>query len=321
MNQTNRVVVIDNHILSTYEACKRKGYYRDVLELVPNERGPALGFGITLHAAREAYIREALKSPAATVLDQSFAVEAGLVALRETWAKEMPEEYKDPAKFLDKRSLSNAEKLFRGYIAKYGPQDYVPMYVEVPFTVGLGVSLDGWEVVWSGIIDDLCRFDGGLYVVDLKTSSWPLGSTFFRNFRLSQQLMGYVFAARQIVSPDVIGAMIHGLWVHAEPIRKTTKTVPIDDYYKVDMYIWTDSQLEEWRTSVLSKVDEMQRAKLTEDFPMNLGQACSVYGKCSYQDLCLGSPEVRDRLIQLGYRHEKWDPIKQTEDLTTEEAA
>lgn len=309
-----RIVTIDNHLLSTWTDCKRKGYYRDIEEITPTGKRPGLGFGLTMHAAREEYVRGVL---AGRGHDAAFA--SALEQLRETWKREMPDEYKDMTKVLDRRSIANAERLFGGYVSKYSMQDYKPRYVEIPFTVGLGTSPDGWEVIWSGIIDDLCEFDGGLYVVDLKTSSWPLGSNFFQGFRLSQQLKGYVFAARQLVSPDVIGGMIHGIWVHAEPIRKTSKTVLLEDYFKTDIYIWTDSQLDEWRTSVLQKVDEMQRAKETQRYPMDDGHACTAYGACVYQQLCMAPPEVRAQLIKLGYKREKWEPLKQEgEELSNE---
>jgi len=70
------------------------------------------------------------------------------------------------------------------------------------------------HIIWSGVIDLVIAENGRLFIVDHKTTSVE-GDTYWKGFQLSQQFMGYVWAAQKIINKTIDGALANVLYGRA----------------------------------------------------------------------------------------------------------
>ena len=308
----------DNSAISIYRTCHQKFAYRMVNGLVLKGGSAGAAFGTTLHAGREAYRKAILGG-----VQHSDAVEQAVLAVTATWQAEMPAAYANPAMATDRRSQASAVHLLRGYLAKFGNQYYTPVHIEVPFAIHAGQSrlFPGTDIIYTGIIDEICRFNNSLYVLDLKSCGTIFGPNpeWFKQFRTSSQCKGYVRAAEETIGEKVAGVIIHAIWVKNLPGPKS-KT-KFEDYFRGDVFCYSTSQLDEWQDKFCQAVDEVERAKLeapTKGWDMQSDSACMLYGGCPYNGLCASPPETRPQLIKMDYEVKPWVPLKDKRALDAE---
>jgi len=285
----------------TFRDCNRKYDLRINRGLVSKGRaGGGRGFGSVLHKAREVWRRAQMRNAPA-----SEALSEGIDALRAEYAIAFPPGIQTD----ERRSLANAEILFNGYTRKYGRHNYVPITIEEPFNVLAGTTPQGRTVHRTGIMDEYCDFNGRRYVLDLKTSSIYPGGSWLESFRLSEQMLGYVYAARQL-HMECDGAIIHGIWVHTPPKTSRNKYKP-EDYFTAEIITFSDAQIEEWRQDFLASIDRREEAQATGVWSPNWGGACkTVYGLCDYAKWCSSTPEIRPQVEQIYYEHQAWQPLE-----------
>jgi len=165
---------------------------------------------------------------------------------------------------------------------------------EIKFTLPLGtievnstVNFGGQEVFiktlfvqWIGRIDDLVELDGQTWVRDYKTSSM-FGPTYFNQFVISQQTMGYTWAAREL-GQDVAGAIID-----LAVLRKPTPTGRPFDFDR-QRFIYSHEQTDEWQENTLEGIATFISHLKSDFFPMTgTAEGCVFkYGKCPYFDVC-----------------------------------
>lgn len=291
----------DNTILSTFADCEEK-YRLFLLDgLAPTESGPAPAFGTAIHEAREVQ-RKAL------VAGQSHeqAVAEAVKRFHEAWDREMPLYMKDIAKADDRRGKVNGEKLLRGYFGKYQGHIYKPVYLEIPFALHLGRTPKGREVVYSGIIDEVCEFNGGLYVLDLKTTSDFPSPWYFQKWKTNRAFKGYMAAVEEVTGQVVDGILVHAIYVstHGKFSKK-----PFSDYFQEYCYAFTDEQIEEWKRDTLDLVDDVEGKKESGRFVHNFGTACTNFGGCAYKALCDVGPAERALVAKTQYKRVAWDPL------------
>lgn len=302
---SNEVVRVDNYEISHYLDCETKDHYRFVEELVSVDGSAGLGFGITLHKAREVW-HKCYLGDVETCLEygvgggnEKEAIDAGVSALHKTWTKEMGR-----FPFVDDRHTApNGEALFRKYAERFSSSVYEPIQVEMPFVVELGVTPLGISVEYSGVMDELCRFGGSLRVLDLKTTSFFPGAVWMAQWRTAGSFMGYVWSAERILQTQVSGMVLHGIWVRTPP--KTARGKSFDEYFRSDLITFTSEHLEEWRRNILLAVDKRAEAR-TRTPQLNLGSACRF---CSYKTLCSAGPSEREALRSIYYKKERWTPL------------
>lgn len=299
-------IISDNHALSNYQDCPQKFCYRMVDGIVQKGGKASAKFGISLHAGREAY-RKAIQQG----VGHTGALSRAVTSATARWDVEMPIEYKQPHLAADKRSKSSLTTLLQGYLNKFSNQYYEPIHVEVPFAIHVGQSrlFPGRDVIATGIIDEVCRFNGGLYVLDLKSCGdlWGPTPNWFNQFRTSSQCMGYVRAAEETLGEKVCGVIIHAIWVKLPPGPRSK--LSFQDYFRGDVFCYSTSQLDEWQSNFINSVDDCERAQKEGRWRRVLGTACTNYGGCAYQPLCSSPPETRAQLIKLDYEVERWVPL------------
>lgn len=300
---SSEVRTYDNMALNTFQQCQQKYEYFIEQSIVPEGQGEALGFGIALHSGRESYKRRIMEG-----VKHHDAIEDGVQAYEASWHKEMPVWMKDVKKDGNRRGLKNGGRLLRGYLAKYG-QATRPLYIEVPFAVYVGDADDGIPIIATGIIDEICEYQGQVYVLDLKTTTYEPTPDYFMGFRTSSAMMGYCVAVEETTGRPCAGAMIDAVWVRNIHSRSPRANIQLQDHFKSDIISYTTEQLDEWKQNVKATVEDITTAKKRNFYRRNWGDACKNYGGCEYRKICGATPAIRNTIIRNDYKKSVWNPL------------
>jgi hypothetical protein len=310
----------DNTKLQSY-TCLMRGKYAMEEDLVGKEPQVALAFGIAFHKASEVWTHESITPHELPTLNP---VEQGKLAFKSVWEQELPLEVREKLEFEgDRRSYGNFCRLFEAYVRKFPIEMFDKIVAtEQPFTIPLGITPRGRMVAWSGILDRAVLWQGGLYYVDIKTSSYPLN---VEKYRISGQMVGYAWAGQQLGVGQFDGIMIQGIEVKqagdgqvklkkdGTPYARQSKTA--DDLVQQDSFVVRQDQIEEWKRDTLQRIDDIYAARERNHWPMNRGTLCEGFGGkgCEFRLLCEAPPELREGKKELFYGKRKWNPINRGE--------
>lgn len=166
--------------------------------------------------------------------------------------------------------------------------------------------VDHIKVRWTGRIDGLVRSHLGLSVLDHKTSSIA-GAQYFKEFELSQQIIGYVWAARQLFPSEQISSALLNLII-GRPITKTGTAHAFERHH----YVYPPHRLEEWHRNTCTLVADFVSHLLRGYFPMETRWCINKFGTCPYHDVCLSPPESRPLLLSSSqYTDITWSPLNE----------
>jgi len=308
----NKRIEADNHVVETYRTCEEK--YRLMLHnnWVPEGRASELAFGLAMHAGRARF--KQLIMGGTPILD---AIEQAVIHGLNVWDREQNDAMKTIVMIDDKRGQMNFARLLRGYLTKYGdPVEYKSLKVEIPGKRFLGTTPDWWEFTYVYTIDEVVEHKGKIWPVEFKTmSGWsPPDDKWFAKFNNMSSVTGYIWATEQELGTDIGGAIIHGMWVHAEPKAGSKSKYTLPDYFKMDYSYRDDDQIAEWKLNTLLTGDDIVRSIEKNRWKRADGLACSVYNGCPMKRVCQASPAVRGKLLEMDYVQWEWNPWARLED-------
>lgn len=293
---------LDNTALSAYMACPREYY----LGMVQHRRGsglsPALAYGKAIHTALETHYKT--------------GGNAGIVEMmvRKRW--------EDHESADDYRTLDRVLLDYDRYIKKYGgdPSKEEGKTVGWPTQpmVELSTNAMGGGLIhpWAVRIDRIIELGGLGYVEDHKTTS-RLDKNFYKGFELSNQMMGYVHVAQQLVpSLRIVGVRINV--VHA--LKTGTN-------FERMLFTFSPDQMTEWVTNVNSwmiRLDGDSKNWTAEELAAERDgrprgwpiahygdNGCSrKYGLCQYHRVCSISARIRQEVLEQEFPIKPWNPLE-----------
>lgn len=291
---------IDNSSLERFTTCPRSAQYYIEKKREGIEEREGLGFGKRIHQILEARY---MLHP--NVLDP----ETGN-AMRSTAERVFADWVPGDGSF---RTLSTAMGFIDAYNATYPVEAFHTLDlpngrkgVEVPFAIPLcSLDVEGHpiKVIWTGRIDLIYKREERVYIMDHKTTSM-MGPTYFKEFELSSQVFGYVWAVQKL-----LGVTIDGFCVNALAFRKPTKTgkalellrhiVPIDQ-----------SLVAEWEHDTQTIIGDLVNNAVRNDWPKHTKWCVGKYGVCEYAAICGLPTNQRDVLLQSNmFRDVTWSPL------------
>jgi len=325
-DQDNYVLQIDNSTLETYVTCPRSYEFGNIHGRSPEPKS-ALVFGSAIHRGLEFYYKQASNAEIVRAIlaefpavDNTFAADLGLEEDSSEW-----------------RTPELAVETVMDYMTRY-PRDRESWElmefnegpaVEIAFSIPLFTTTINSEcpwpqsslvvgsidhapfhintltVFWTGKMDLLVqsRGDGGIWVMDHKTSSIA-GGQFLNDFLLSQQTLGYTWAAREI-----LGRTPQGFLLDLIVNRKPTRTGTSRDFGRYP-YAYPDWKITEWQVDVQSHIVKLLHDLFARNFPKNPKWCVGKYGLCPYSSVCNIDPT--DRLTALqgsGFADNTWSPL------------
>lgn len=233
---------------------------------------------------------------------------------------------KKDKEYLTEAFLSN---LCREYYVKYLKDDFEIVrignesLVELPFCFPY-YSDDKMDILLCGTIDEIGKIKKGLYCIsDLKTThAWDIES-YFRGYKLSPQLIFYVWALRKYYSLyrekfpkdfdiESVGVFIDGVFLRG-------KNSPVE-LVRSEVEIIKLNKIIEFEVLLSEKINELIKwfsifKVTTPNFPLREGMlngSCqTIYGPCKFFNVC-ASPdnEVAQILLQNNYKQKHYNPLK-----------
>lgn len=170
--------------------------------------------------------------------------------------------------------------------------------VEHTIRVPTGEALaDGTQIVWSGHLDHLVRFNGQLFVKDLKTTK-SITRTYKKGFDISHQMSGYTLAGKVAFSEPVAGAFIDAVQLQVGGVK----------FNRFPTYR-SESQLREFVATQKYYADQAEMWYMQDFYPQNTS-ACFM---CPLKDVCAHPPEFRQAYLSTYYKQQpferRWNPL------------
>lgn len=307
---------IDNSSLERFTTCPRSAEYYLCRKRESSDDRIALQFGKNIHTILEARYKH---NPNVDTSTSDLMLAAARDAFS-TWKFDDAEEF---------RNFSTACTFIEKYNTHYPLEGFEFLRlpsgqpaIEVPFAVPLGelevdavVSvrsqtgditerhLSTLKVIWTGRIDLILRREGRIFIMDHKTTSM-MGPQYFKEFDLSSQVYGYLWAASTLLQQPVAGFI-----VNAMAFRKPT---PKGKPYEFQRYPIPadDSLLKEWQVDTMHIVSDFVEMAKRAYFPKHTKWCVGKYGPCPYLPICSLPPHQRDLMLMSGnYKTVEWNPL------------
>lgn len=306
------VMNIDWTSISSFLECPRKGFWSLILSR-SSYPGPALAFGSAVHAGLEEwYIRS----------DENSMLNS---------ASEYLNKYPvPPGEWRDQVQL---DRTLKAYIKRYPTEQFEhdKVMVERPFSIPLGeIQVDelcqfdkdlvvfnstdkgpfhiaNVHVQWTGIIDLFLRStQGKRWVMDHKTTSIA-GPTISMNYEISQQLVGYSWAAEELLQEEIEGCILN-LIIGRKP-TKTGVAIDFERYF----FSFGKTRKANWKIDMLSHCQSLL-SYLTSpgfSFPENTLSCVRKFGVCAYHRVCTQDEEQDKMALVMSdiYCNNVWDPL------------
>lgn len=150
-----------------------------------------------------------------------------------------------------------------------------------------------------GYLDRVVEFNGGVFVMDHKTTTSTPTEWYWKQFEPNNQMTLYSFAAGILFETPAKGVIINSIQLLINGIRVTRGTT-----YR------TERQLQEWLGDLGYWLGLAEQYSKSSYWPMN-DTACDKYGGCRFREICSLSPDVRDKFLKSSFtKGERWNPLK-----------
>ena len=153
-------------------------------------------------------------------------------------------------------------------------------------------------LLYSGRMDMLCEYAGGMFGEDDKTTS-QLGASWAKQWDLRSQFTGYCWGAQRAGFP------LQGFLVRGVSILKTKYDTQQAITYRPQWMI------DRWYEELIAILGRMKVAWQTDRWPLNLDNACNEYGGCSFKKACLSQDP--SPWLAIDFQRRKWDPVTREE--------
>jgi hypothetical protein len=297
---------LDNTAMTAYMTCPREYYYGMILHRRSKGKSPALVFGSAWHKAMEVHYKS--------------GGDRDLVryAVQQSW------EGHDSAD--DYRTLPRVLLDYDRYVKQYG-EDPSKEEGKTLGTVGewmveLATNAQGDDLLhpWAGKLDRIVQIQGLNYVEDHKTTS-RLDKHYFRQFELSNQMMGYNYLGNTLLpSAKIVGVRInlsHVLTEKTAFVRKLITFTPsqIKDW-TANINRWMTRLAGDYETAKLATYEDIVRGK-SGAFPLHFGDnGCSrKFGICGYHPVCSASPQLRQHTLESEFIIKPWNPLEEDDEV------
>lgn len=321
LDNDDYLLEIDNSSFESFQTCDRLSFYKLILGRTPLRRY-ALTYGGIIHKFLEHFY-------SAKLAQTSFDLEAALVECEALFTE-------DPPPDGEWRTYDKFDRMMRKYVHKYTNEDtFEVLSVEKPFAVPIAEfpinqylpyprTLLVKEAVaevetekrffvrriyvsWTGVIDLRVLENGQKWVVDHKTTSIE-GPQFWQQFELSQQLIGYTWAAEKIDNDTYHGAIVNA--IYDRPDTKSGKGRAEENpllrrhiYYKRHL-------IDQWQENTRQLLEDFIHDLTTQRFPMKTTWCVGKYGVCPFNIVCTLPEELRPGMLATDqFTTNVWNPL------------
>lgn len=161
----------------------------------------------------------------------------------------------------------------------------------------------GHTISLAGHLDSVVEFNGGLWVLDDKTTKGALNDQFFKNFSPNNQMSLYMAAGQIILSEPVAGVLVRGAQIGVGFTRFATRPIPR-----------APAVVEEWIEDTKYWIGQAYNFAVAQHWPMN-DKSCTSYGGCPFARVCSVSPSHRAAWLKEDFVPRFWNPLDARGDI------
>lgn len=311
------LLVIDNSSLEKFVTCPMSARNYLVLGREGGAKNAALTFGGAVHAGLEQLL-----------LGQDEVLQNDAIAKHFRDCPAPPDDY---------RTLQNALAILKAYRVRSTFPDYdwtilsdasgplverafeLPLFaVDISFNLPDGTAVTSIHVAWSGRMDAIVFCNGRARVCDHKTTSIA-GDQFTQDFILSNQTLGYTWAAQQLYPEhNVSGFVLNAIHFKRPTGTSQSLTEPGPrggaaplSFFRA-YYDYSPERVSWWVDNVKRIILDFIHHLAENSWPSHTKWCFGKYGKCPYHDACVeDNPVVRDNLLTSNlYQTVTWNPVK-----------
>lgn len=288
----------DSTSLGLLKECPRKYFYSIICGFTSRATSVHLTFGLLFHSSLEYYDHMKFSG-----LDHETALERTLQkVLEDTWDKEL----KRPIEMdSDNKTRSGLIRTIVWYLDQFqnDPLETVKLANGKPaielsfqFETSYKSQSTNENFLLCGHLDKVAKMDGRSYIVDRKTTSTTLSSSYFDKYSPDNQFSLYDFAGKVIYANDMSGIIVDAAQVAVTFSRFQRQTI-----------FRTDSVREEWYSDFGEYLFLAERYAEKEYWPMN-DKSCNNYGGCPFRSICSKPASIREQFLHGLFNRRTWDP-------------
>jgi len=203
----------------------------------------------------------------------------------------------------NKRTIPMGEKILKLYAEKYEHEGFKVLATEKQFSLPLPVAP---QTNLIGRIDKIIEWDGAVLVLDHKTTS-RLGYEFFYKIKPNMQFDGYIWAARQLGYPICNGILLDAILV-AKGLLVPAQMAKLTPLAR-DVSYRTEEDLQAYLNNIKCIINDIQKC-YKEDVWCQNTESCCDFVECPYRRICKEDESVRERIIEMDFKVEKWNPLE-----------
>lgn len=288
---------IDNTMVSAHRRCARSFWWRHMRWLQRNETSIHLisggAYAKGLEVVRKCYFDGGLS------FEESLA--RGAVALIREYG------YVEPHPKHSNKALPVILGALAYYFEKwpinrnmlpYRPSEGGKSCIEWNFAVpvpGVKNPTTGGPILYCGRFDQIGIFEDQMLLGEDDKTSGQLGQQWFDRWRLSSQILGYCWGAREH-GMNLAGFLVRGVGLLKTNYSDAETTVMVNPW-----------QIDRFVEQLVIRVGKMIEDFNLNRYEMDLGSTCSSYGGCDFLPLC-ESPEP-ESWIPVNYVEREWNPL------------
>jgi hypothetical protein len=146
------------------------------------------------------------------------------------------------------------------------------------------------------------------------------GDQFIQSFQLSNQTIGYCWAAQQMWPSLFPRDFVSGFCLDALFFKKPTGNVslvekgprggePACQFFRT-YFEYSQERIDKWASNQLTIIEDFVHSLVRANFPMYTNHCFNKYGRCPYYDVCtIDNPETRLRFLHSdAFKDVTWDP-------------
>ena len=131
----------------------------------------------------------------------------------------------------------------------------------------------------------------------------------------NMQFVGYAYAARHL-GYDIKGVIVDAILVAkgllpSDGTAGTRKNPNLTPFARYDVY-YKQEHFDEWFDTVTKIKDNIESCDRIDSWYPNF-EACTHFGECTYRRVCKEDQAIRQRILDMDYEVDFWDPLKKEE--------
>lgn len=276
---------LDNTWRSTFQLCPAKYHMMRNLGYKGIYGSTALRAGIVWHKAMEGYYK--------SIKQDGWESDLNLTAAINFATKSWNEETDKATYFNDFRNMETIGTALLNYIISFSADKEMLSIIEAERKFKIEIdNIRGVKVYFTGKLDLEVNINNVLWILDFKTTGWPIYKL-TETLERSNQFMGYQYAAGIEYPEKPEGTMVQILHWRSAKLKAGGYGKLTIEHARVPL-IYTREDINRWEEAFVNTAEDIIRCHENNHWVHNYDN-CFRYSRCGLWDLCMQEADFEDK--------------------------